>query len=163
MSKESRTHCMNCNEELTIYNSVYRGYIRDCRCRECYNENIKKYRQNPEYRHRINIWRKENRKRPEVLAKHKEGMKDLHFRNNYNINLEEYNKLVELHQGGCAICRQPCKTHERLSVDHDHNTGIVRGLLCQKCNTAIAMLNEDEDLFWNALEYLKKHKWNKIA
>lgn len=108
-----------------------------------------------------NKWRKENRKRPEVLAKHKADGLQRRYEKTYGISINEYDRMVELHQGGCAICRQPCSTHKRLSVDHDHNTGAVRGLLCQKCNTGIAMFLEDENLFWNALEYLKKFKWNK--
>ncbi len=88
-------------------------------------------------------------------------MKQRYYEKVYSINKEEYDKLVILQQGGCAICHKPCITHKSLSVDHDHETRIVRGLLCQKCNTAIAMINEDEDIIWNMMEYLKKYKWDK--
>lgn len=142
--------CIDCGEPITPLNCDYKQWRLRTRCRSCFREHD-------------NAWRKEYRKNPEILQKHKEGMKRVHLRNIYQMTEEEYNKLVELHQGGCAICRKPCVTHERLSVDHDHVTGEIRGLLCQKCNTAIAMLNEDENLFWNALEYLKKYKWSKTA
>lgn len=145
-----RTHCKTCNVELDATNSVYNGFRRNAKCHKCY----RKY---------LNIWVKENRKRPEILIKHKEDLRQRYYEKSYGITEQEYNRLVEFQQNGCAICKLPCKTHDRLSVDHDHDTGQVRGLLCQKCNTAIAMLNENEDLFWNVLEYFKKHKWDKVA
>lgn len=45
----------------------------------------------------------------------------------------EYQALLTLQGGGCAICHRPPKTR-RLHVDHDHATGRVRGLLCHRCN-----------------------------
>ncbi|PYQ17504.1 MAG: hypothetical protein DMF80_00495 [Acidobacteria bacterium] len=42
----------------------------------------------------------------------------------------------------CAICRKACGTGRRLAVDHDHQTGRVRGLLCFRCNTALARYEE---------------------
>jgi len=49
----------------------------------------------------------------------------------------EYARLLEAQGGGCAICGNPPKTR-RLHVDHDHRTGQVRGLLCHRCNRALA-------------------------
>jgi hypothetical protein len=49
---------------------------------------------------------------------------------------DEYTALLESQGGGCAICGNPPKTR-RLSVDHDHKTGAVRGLLCFRCNRAL--------------------------
>lgn len=48
----------------------------------------------------------------------------------FNITPDEYDKILA-HQGGkCAVCKKPPKPGKRLAVDHDHKTGIVRGLLC---------------------------------
>lgn len=59
-------------------------------------------------------------------------------------------------QGGvCRICANKPPNGKRLCVDHDHETGAVRGLLCQKCNTAIGMLNDDPALVERALDYLR--------
>jgi len=49
---------------------------------------------------------------------------------------EEYERLLAEQEGGCAICGNPPKTR-RLSVDHNHRTGKVRGLLCFRCNRAL--------------------------
>ena len=49
---------------------------------------------------------------------------------------DEYERLLEAQEGGCAICGNPPKTR-RLHVDHNHRTGRVRGLLCFRCNRAL--------------------------
>jgi hypothetical protein len=62
----------------------------------------------------------------------------------FNITIAEYDKILR-HQGGvCAICGLPPKPKalggNRLSVDHNHQTGLVRGLVHWKCNEAIGLL-----------------------
>jgi hypothetical protein len=55
----------------------------------------------------------------------------------------------------CAICG--CTNGaRRLSVDHDHETGKVRGLLCNKCNSAIGLLGEDASIAMKMCEYILK-------
>ncbi len=54
----------------------------------------------------------------------------------------------------CAICKQPCGHYSRLSLDHDHISGRVRGLLCNNCNRAIGMLGDDPARLVRAAEYL---------
>ena len=68
--------------------------------------------------------------------------------------------MMKKAQGGkCAICREK-ETRKRrgriarLSVDHDHSTGDIRGLLCTRCNTAIGLLEDDITLLKNAIDYL---------
>jgi hypothetical protein len=56
--------------------------------------------------------------------------------NELGVSDEEYAALLEAQHGGCAICGNPPKTR-RLSVDHNHRTGKVRGLLCFRCNRAL--------------------------
>lgn len=91
------------------------------------------------------------------------GYRQADLRKHFDITLEEYNKISELQQDVCAICRRKCLSGNNLAVDHDHETDVIRGLLCDKCNGALGMLEENEDIIWNMLEYLKKHKWSKIA
>jgi hypothetical protein len=61
--------------------------------------------------------------------------------------------MYESQGGVCAICS---KHQERrpLNVDHCHNTGTIRGLLCDKCNMAIGLLEDDATLLRKAQEYL---------
>jgi hypothetical protein len=46
-------------------------------------------------------------------------------------------------------------------VDHNHKTGQIRDLLCIRCNTTLGMLEEDEDLIFSMLEYIKRHSVKK--
>lgn len=69
-------------------------------------------------------------------------------------------------QGGrCAICgvrgdvqELGFKQRESLCVDHDHDTGAIRGLLCSPCNLGIGKLEDDPEIISNAVKYLRKHK-----
>lgn len=71
----------------------------------------------------------------------------------YGITLEQYASM-DAEQGSlCAICRQ-ATPGKNLSVDHDHDTGFVRGLLCQPCNFAIGLLEDDMARVLRALAYL---------
>lgn len=73
----------------------------------------------------------------------------------YGITLEQYEALAVAQGGCCAICHQP-PTKQRLHVDHDHATGIIRGLLCMPCNRAIGNLKDDPERARALLEYLTK-------
>lgn len=75
----------------------------------------------------------------------------------YGISLEEY-RAMEKEQGSvCAICNQSetAKGFLRLSVDHCHETGEVRGLLCANCNRMIGMAKDDPAILEAAIRYLK--------
>ena len=98
----------------------------------------------------------------EYRAKNKDKCKSYELKRYYGITIKEYNKLSESQLHGCAICKQPA-VKDKLSVDHDHKTNEIRGLLCQNCNAALGMLKEDEDIIWNMLEYLKRTTWSKVA
>jgi hypothetical protein len=70
----------------------------------------------------------------------------------YGISPAEYDALLEKQGGTCAICRMRSKG--RLCVDHCHVTGMVRGLLCNECNTALGYLKDDQASLVAALAYL---------
>lgn len=75
----------------------------------------------------------------------------------YGITVEQYTALMEAQAGLCAICEAPehLEHFESLCVDHDHETGEVRGLLCNRCNRAIGLLQDRYDLVQTAADYLK--------
>jgi len=75
----------------------------------------------------------------------------------YGITLEDYNEMLAIQNGVCAICNQSCTTGRRLCVDHDHKTGKVRGLLCNDCNSGIGKLKDSSEILKNAANYLDKH------
>lgn len=81
----------------------------------------------------------------------------------YGITLDEYNALFVIQDGKCAICnRQETKTLRgnviSLAVDHNHNTGTVRGLLCSHCNTLIGLCRENVKVLREAILYLERSK-----
>ena len=70
-----------------------------------------------------------------------------HLKYLYGITVEQYEEMLEKQGGHCAACpRTPDQEkHGVLHVDHDHKTDAVRGLLCQRCNTGLGLLNEQFD------------------
>ena len=84
------------------------------------------------------------------------------LRRKYGITLEQYNTMFQLQNGLCGICgksestrrRKKTQGNERLAVDHCHETGVVRGLLCFKCNTAIGSLGDNEEMVMRVIFYL---------
>lgn len=90
--------------------------------------------------------------------------KDYSLQTNYGITLEIFNQIVEEQKGICAInsgsCNPIVNKKHNLNVDHDHEVGNVRGLLCSNCNTAIGLLGENIEAFQRCVEYLIQHKTN---
>lgn len=65
--------------------------------------------------------------------------------------------MVHEQKGLCDICYQPNIAHRDLCVDHNHETGRIRGLLCTNCNTGIGLLKENPLILDRAITYLAKH------
>ena len=85
--------------------------------------------------------------------------KEKHLKKHYGITLEWYNEQHEKQNGLCAICGKPETAVVRgnrisLAVDHCHETGKVRGLLCRACNNAIGAFNHDINVLNKAIAYL---------
>jgi hypothetical protein len=80
---------------------------------------------------------------------------DVGLRRLYDIGIDDYRDMLATQDGKCAICGgEPFG--RRLDVDHDHESGRVRGLLCSKCNSGIGSLNDDPDLIDKAAAYLRR-------
>jgi hypothetical protein len=73
----------------------------------------------------------------------------------YGITLRDYDEMFHKQASGCAVCGE-WPGEKPLCVDHCHDTGEVRGLLCNNCNTGIGMLRDDPMLVLRAYEYLEK-------
>lgn len=76
----------------------------------------------------------------------------------YGLTTEGYNELFMSQEGRCG----GCKTHQNefnrhFCVDHDHETGKVRGLLCVGCNLILGYAQDQEQILFNLVEYLKSH------
>jgi hypothetical protein len=86
----------------------------------------------------------------------KDCKRDSQNRAKYGIDEEDYLRLLEEQENSCAICgvHHSLGQHGRLSIDHCHTTGEVRGLLCHKCNFGIGQFNDDIALLIKAIRYL---------
>jgi hypothetical protein len=82
--------------------------------------------------------------------------RDVYLRRVYGISQTEYDQMLANQGGVCAVCGKPPGARS-LAVDHDHNTGLIRELLCHRCNTGIGSLMDDPVLVTAALLYLQKH------
>jgi len=81
------------------------------------------------------------------------------LKRSYGITPEDYNTMFEKQQGCCAICGKHQSNFKRaLHVDHCHDTGQVRDLLCPQCNIGVGWVERNQDVMEKAIEYLKKHE-----
>jgi hypothetical protein len=155
---------------------VRRGYGE---CRVCKNARNREYesRNRDKVAIRVRAWNERNRdkvrarglasyyrhhderkaqarasyERPEAkLAKH-----SAHVARRFGLSGIEYDAMLCTQGGGCAICRRPPKGSRRLAVDHDHETGRIRGLLCTLCNTALGRLGDTAASIESVLSYVK--------
>lgn len=79
--------------------------------------------------------------------------------NKFGITIEEYNNLFEKQKGCCAICGiHQNKLDKKLAVDHGHETGEIRGLLCTRCNLLLGNVNDDISILINSIQYLNDCK-----
>ena len=126
----------------------YRGTLY---CPSC----LKKYYQKNKEAQKIRskVWEKEN-----------PGFRlNYNLNNNYNLSKNAFEDLLRVQKHACAICKQAETTKDRwgnvlrLSVDHNHETGKIRGLLCAACNHAIGFVKENVKTLKQAAEYLEQY------
>lgn len=67
---------------------------------------------------------------------------------------KEYQRLLQEQHGLCAICESPPK-HDRLCADHDHTTGVIRGLLCRNCNAMLGLAWDTALILRRGADYLE--------
>lgn len=139
-----------------------------CRCKICrgWKRRTDTYPNRVKAREVSRIWRLNNLERSRLNSINYQknnpdkllSWKLKHFK----LTIEDYNNLLKQQNGVCAICGQseikkikntPC----RLSIDHDHQTGKVRGLLCSKCNTGVGLFDNNCVLLNKAIEYLNNN------
>ena len=72
----------------------------------------------------------------------------------FGITYDEWLRMWKLQSGACAICGGINRGGKALAIDHDHNSGEVRGLLCATCNTALGGFKDNSNLLRTAIAYL---------
>lgn len=101
------------------------------------------------------VWRR-RKDDPIRGAKKAEQDRDYWLRVAYGITAQQYDAMFLDQNGGCAICGEPPRKR-RLDVDHDRDTGKVRGLLCNAHNQGIGQFRHNPKLLMSAVQYLMKH------
>lgn len=120
-----------------ITHGHYLMYARGCRCSECRRANALKTR----------TYRTQERTRRSNLKQ------------SYGITLEQYEAMFAAQGGVCGACGQVETGRNAhgvvsLAVDHDHDTGRIRGLLCMKCNRALGLIGDSIEAVENLRRYL---------
>lgn len=140
--------CTSCGQEKPVgeFHSQKKGkWGVDSRCKPCRNADAVR--------------------RTKLLGRaHKNTIKRRHIlKTRYGLTVEAYNALFAAQNGVCAICllpedgcSGPLRTKRVMAVDHDHETGKVRGLLCIRCNSAVERFDRMSDFADRVRAYLQK-------
>ena len=86
-------------------------------------------------------------------AKQRRRARGYQLKRKYDMTLEEYDRMIELQCGCCAVCGG--RPDKPLVVDHDHDTGAIRGLLCGYCNRMLGMACDEPATLRAAAEYIE--------
>lgn len=92
-------------------------------------------------------------KRQRVRAS-KAGNHESRVQRVYGLQPGQYGQIYAYQDGRCAICQRATGATKKLAVDHDHKTGLVRGLLCGPCNKIIGQLRDDRRAVMRLYQYL---------
>jgi hypothetical protein len=125
------------------------GRTRDHRCKPCYLVRQTKYRKaNPEKIRAIGH-------KYEIANKDK--IADSKLRSKYGITLVQKQTIFALQNGKCATCPFIFESVSSAHVDHCHNTGRVRGLLCSSCNLVAGKAKDSPAILRSIADYLEKN------
>ena len=116
------------------------------RCRECLKSAEAKRLEDPKHRKSTNARKRKYQK----SSKGRRYNRNFKFERRYGITLEQYEAKAALQSGLCVICNEDSK----LVLDHCHESGEVRGLICGRCNLGLGHFQDDPDRLVRAASYL---------
>lgn len=136
------------------------------KCRECkiekeetffgkYKNRNKVYYRNICKSCRSNIESKKYRESSIISTRAKISSRRIALKNLYGITENDYDKMFLKQNGKCAICKK--ESDKKFNIDHCHEIGKVRGLLCWSCNMAIGYFKDNINSLNNAIKYLKNY------
>jgi hypothetical protein len=100
---------------------------------------------------RVNAYWRARRQEPEVKRRDRAR----HLKRKFGITLEQYDELLARQGGVCSLCQRPPSSSSSRHVDHDHETGQIRGPLCFRCNNALGDFDDDPMLLRMAARYVE--------
>ena len=113
------------------------------RCKTCVKAGMRSYRKE-------NSAKVAEADKARYTEKRKKTIYFSQVKKKYGLTRDEYNRILESQGGHCAIC----PSTERLVVEHNHETGEVRGIVCNKCNTALGMADDSPTRLLDCAKYL---------
>jgi Recombination endonuclease VII len=132
-------------------------------CKACEDARHKAWYQKNQKRAIANVkrWQQANAERHNAYqrqyrADHPQQFRDGHLRRVFSLAGAQYQGLLDDQGGGCALCGRAPRAGRPLHVDHNHETGAVRGLLCFRCNVGIGHFGEDTLRIADAIAYLTR-------
>ena len=118
-----------------------------------------------EHREQASKYYQKYRKNPKKIQRHNEYNKKYHLEHKdkyreykYGLSPDNYKELLKKQKTQCIICRQSFTEINVPCVDHDHNTGKIRGLLCRECNKLLGIAKDNSAILNNAVHYLENKK-----
>jgi len=128
--------------------------------RDAHKEEARAYRHahRKELSDRTRAWRAANKEKVRARDSdpiRREKQRACALRRRYGLTLDRFQKMWSEQRGCCACCEKPLVT-TRPVVDHDHRSSRVRGLLCAKCNTMVAMANDAPSILEAGARYLQR-------
>jgi hypothetical protein len=86
------------------------------------------------------------------------------LRSNFGITLDQYNTISAEQNHACAICGTPQSEQlKKMAVDHDHETGRIRSLLCHNCNVGLGNFKDSPEILTKAIRYIHEHSRKQIT
>lgn len=162
--------CTKCSTPGEFYPNGRKSWCKEC-CKTYYRDwykcnpdkvraTLKRKRSKPAHRKHVSEYRKEQRRKgTKAYEREKQANRVRRLRVTYGLTAADHEALVIAHGNRCAICRQ-VETRTKnsriksIAIDHDHATGLVRGLLCHMCNTGIGCFKDSPELLKAALRYI---------
>lgn len=145
-SDRQRARYLSNKDSIKEYTRAYRK-----KNREAVNANLRRY-----YKENASILKAKKKlnyyKNP---AKYIAQTRAVMLKGKYGITPIQYDEMHNRQKGRCVICGSTPKARARLDVDHNHQTGKVRGLLCMNCNAGLGHFRDSENLLRFALHYLE--------
>jgi hypothetical protein len=160
--------CPKCQTPKDIQNFDKNRNVKDGLdrwCKKCSTNYKAEWRQkNPgkykvyAHKHWVKNKDKKNAVHTKWVKEHQEHLKEYGLQRKFGISLDDYNKISENQGGVCAICSSAHSKTKRsgLHLDHNHETGTVRGLLCFHCNTGLGHFKDNIEFLKSAILYIVK-------
>jgi hypothetical protein len=158
------THCQR-GHELTEDNVIWRkrdrgrGEEMTRICKECHRERGRKWSKNLSKEKKLtrNLYRREWRKL------NKDYVKSQKLKFCFGISLEEYKIILEYQGNKCPVCGKLATDKKYFDVDHDHETGEIRGILCSRCNRSLGWYEKCRKEIETYLDTINERRINKSA